>query len=569
MRWTQSLIPTHKEEPQDAETISHKLMARGGFIRKLTAGAYTYLPLGWRVMLKITAIIREEMNAVAGQEVLMPAIHPPELWKKTGRYDILGDVMIRFKDRHKKELLLGPTHEEVITDIVSAEVKSYRELPLILYQIQTKFRDEPRPRFGILRTCEFIMKDAYSFDRDIEGLELSYRQVFDAYCRIFERCGLPYIAVEADSGIMGGRVSHEFMVPAENGEDEIVVCKSCKYSASLAVAACKEKEKKERTIKRLPLSEVETPGVASVEGVAEFLRIETDKIVKTVIFVADGKAVAVLVRGDHEVNETKIKSYLKCGTLELADVSNIQKITGGPMGFSGPVNLPDGRILADYGIVEMANFVTGANKKDTHLINVNIKRDFEAKETGDFRLFKNDDACPKCNRKVEIRKAIEIGHTFKLGTKYTEALGANYLSKEGTSIPVVMGCYGIGLNRIAASLIESSNDKDGIIWPLSISPYQVVVMPLNIQSGIVRKMSDQIYKKAVKAGFDVLYDDRDQRAGIKFKDADLIGFPVQVIIGERNASQGLVEIKIRKTQKSTAVKAETIIKELKIILDNG
>jgi len=569
MRWTQSLIPTHKEDPQDAETISHKLMVRGGFIRKLTAGSYSYLPLGYRVLQKIAAIIREEMNAAGANEVLLPAIHPAELWKKTGRYDSIGDVLIKFKDRHNRDLVLGPTHEEVITSIVSDEVKSYKELPLILYQIQTKFRDEPRPRFGVMRTCEFIMKDAYSFDCDVEGMEKSYQKMYDAYCRIFKRCGLPYIVVEADPGIMGGNISHEFMVPAENGEDDIAVCASCGYSASVAVAKVKAPSgpKGQAKAKKLPLSEVATPDISTVEKVSEFLKVGPEKLVKTLLYTADSAPVAVLIRGDYDVNETKVKAYLKCETLKLADENLIREVTGGPLGFSGPVGLKKVRMVADQSVLGMSNFITGANKKDAHLINVNLERDCAVSEFGDFRMISGEDPCPQCNKKIGIKKAIEIGHTFKLGTKYSAALGATFLGRDGKPSPVIMGCYGIGLNRIAASLIEASNDKDGIIWPLSISPYQVVLMPLNMQDESVCKLAEGLYKKMVKSNIDVLFDDRNQRAGIKFKDADLIGFPLKVIIGERGIPTNTVEIKVRKDHETRSISADEVVAEIKKYLD--
>jgi prolyl-tRNA synthetase len=563
MRWTQSLIPTLKEDPQDAEVISHKLMVRAGLIRKLMSGVYSYMPLGFRILQKVSDIIRQEMNLKGAQEILLPAIHPPEIWMKTGRYDLLGPVLIKFKDRHNKELVLGPTHEEIVTELVANNVKSYKDLPLILYQIQTKFRDEPRPRFGVMRTAEFIMKDAYSFDRDQEGMEASYKKMYDAYCRIFERCALPFIPVEADPGIMGGGLSHEFMVPAEAGEDEIVICTKCKYAASIQIAACAHNQKKpQEAKKKLPITEVETPDIKTVEKVSEFLKVEPDKLVKTLLYKADGDIIALLVRGDLEANETKLKNYLKCSTLELADEKTIQEITGAPIGFSGPVGLRNARIISDYSVRDMANFVTGANKKDTHLVNVNMERDFEAREFADLRTITKDDRCPACGKAVDIKRAIEVGHTFKLGTKYSQALDAKFLDADGKTNAVIMGCYGIGVNRIIAALIEASNDKDGIIWPPSIAPYQVLIVSLNITSKKVKEISEEIYSSLVKSGYDALYDDRDISAGIKFKDADLIGIPVQIIIGEKNAKKGMVEIKTRKDHKMVEAKtseAETAL----------
>ncbi len=567
MKWSQTLIPTLKEDPQDAESTSHKLMVRAGMIRRLTAGTYSYLPLGLRVLEKISNVIREELNAQGAQEVLLPAIHPPELWRKTGRYELLGEVLIKFRDRHGREMMLGPTHEEVITSLVAGEVRSYRELPLILYQIQTKFRDEPRPRFGVMRSCEFIMKDAYSFDCDLEGLEQSYKKMYGAYCRIFERCGLKFIPVEADPGFMGGNVSHEFMVPAEIGEDEIVICSSCRYSASVMVAGCKntEKAKTRKQIKKLPLAEVDTPGIATVEKVSQFLNVDPSRLVKTLIYKADGRPIALLIRGDYDANETKLKNFLKCETLELADEKAIDDLTGGPLGFSGPVGLKGIHMIADLALEGMVNFITGANKRDTHLINVNLKRDFEVNEFGDFRVITQADPCPKCNKKITINKAIEIGHTFKLGTKYSKALDANFLDKNGTSHPIVMGCYGIGVNRIAASLIETSNDGDGIIWPLSVSPYEVILLALNVNDKTVKKNCDDIYKRLLKEGVEVLYDDRDERAGIKFKDADLIGMPIQIVIGEKNARKGKVEVKLRRTKEVNVVNSHDAMDVLRNI----
>lgn len=571
MRWTESLIPTLKEDPQDAEVISHKLMVRGGFIRKLLSGAYSYLPLGFRVLLKIESIIRQEMNAKGAQEVLLPAIQPPELWKKTGRYDLLGAVLIKFKDRHNRELVLGPTHEEIITDLVAANVRSYKNLPLILYQIQTKFRDEPRPRFGVMRTSEFIMKDAYSFDCDAEGMEKSYKKMYDAYCRIYERCSLPYIPVKADPGIMGGNISHEFMVPSEAGEDMIVICEKCGYAASVEVAACMamglgDLESVRAKAQLLPIREVATPGITTVEKVAKLLKVYTSQLVKTLLYKADGAAVILLIRGDYEVNETKLKNYLKSQVLELADEKSVHGLTGAPVGYSGPVGLKGARLIADNSVKQCVNFVTGANKQDTHLINVNAQRDFEVKEFGDFRVVTKDDRCPSCFGEVQIKRAIEVGHTFKLGTKYSEALGARFLDKDGSQRPAVMGCYGIGVNRIASTLIETSYDSNGIIWPLSIAPYAIVIIALNTEDVKVKALSEDIYARLNGRGYDVLYDDRNESAGVKFKDSDLIGIPVKIIVGSKNAGNGMVELKLRSTGEVRLLKSEDIESCLKPII---
>ena len=569
MRWTQALIPTLKEDPQDAEVISHKLMVRGGFIRKLMSGAYSYLPLGLKVLHNVESIIREEMDLKGAQEVLMPSIHPPEIWKKTGRYDVLGDVLIKFRDRHGRELVIGPTHEEIITDLVANNVRSYKELPLILYQIQTKFRDEPRPRFGVMRTSEFIMKDAYSFDCDAAGMEESYRKMYDAYCRIFERCALPYIPVEADPGMMCWSVSHEFMVPSDAGEDRIVVCQKCKYAASAEVALCrapqggKGKGSKE---KKNPIAEVETPGITTIEKVSELLKIGPDKLVKTLIYRSDGAIVALLLRGDHEANEAKLKRYLGSSSLDMADSGTIEKVTGSPVGFSGPVGLKGARIIADNSVAEMANFVTGANRKDAHIINVNIGRDFETKEFGDFRMITKDDACPSCGKPIDIKQAIEVGHTFKLGTKYSDALGAKFLDKDGKELPAVMGCYGIGVTRIIASVIEASNDKDGIIWPSSVAPFRAVIIALNMEDKKVKELADDAYKGLARSGIDVLYDDRGESAGVKFKDADLIGIPVKIVVGSKNAKKDLVEVKDRKTGKVEEVASKELCSHIKALV---
>ncbi len=567
MRWSKSLIPTLKEDPQDAEVVSHKLMVRGGFIRKSSSGVYSYLPLGFRVLEKVKNIIREEMNAKGSQEVLLPSLHPSEIWKKTGRYDILGDVLIKFKDRHGRELLLGPTHEEIVTDLVANNVKSYKELPLILYQIQTKFRDEPRPRFGVMRTSEFIMKDAYSFDCDTSGMEASYGKMYEAYCKIFERCGLPFIPVEADPGMMGGSVSHEFMVPSDAGEDRIAVCSKCKYAASVEIAVCKPRAKAAAAKEKvLPIAQVDTPGITTIEKVSELLRVGAEKLVKTLIYKADGNVAAVLLRGDHEANETKVKNYLKAAALELADVKTIEDVTRAPAGFSGPVGLRNIRIIADNAVCGMVNLITGANKKDTHLINVNILRDFETKEFADLRMITRDDVCPVCGKPVDVKQAIEIGHTFKLGTKYSDALGAKVLDKDGKELSAVMGCYGIGVTRILAGVIESNNDKDGIIWPLSIAPYQCIIIALNMDDKKVKEVSEDIYAKLSKAGVEVLFDDRNETAGVKFKDADLIGIPVKIVIGAGNARKGIAEVKDRRSGSVTEAAVKDIETHLKTLL---
>ena len=553
MKWSKAFIPTLKEDPAEAEVISHKLMIRAGLIRKLGAGAYTYLPLGFRVLKKVENIVREEMDNTGAQELLMPAIHPKELWEKTGRFQLLKDILITYKDRHGKVSLLGPTHEEVITDLVAKEIRSYRDLPKTLYQIQTKFRDEPRPRFGVLRSKEFIMKDAYSFDSDIEGLNKSYKLMYEAYCRVFDRCGLNYMAVEADPGFMGGDVSHEFMVPSKSGEDIVATCQGCKYRASSIMAECVQQstENKPRSTDGLKtIKEVKTPGVSTVGKVSEFLGVKPDQLVKTLIYKTDEKPVAILIRGGHNLNEAKLKRYLGCQILEMADDKLIKDLTGGPLGFSGPVGLKGAKLISDYSVAGMKNFVTGANKADMHLININLERDFKVDEWTDLRYIAEGDICPGCRKqKIKLETAIEVGHTFKLGTKYSRDLGATFLDKDGKEKPCIMGCYGIGVNRIIASVIEQSNDKDGIIWPASISPYQVLIIEVDSAEEDIREAAGSLYNSLINKKLEILLDNRPERAGIKFKDADLIGIPIQIIIGARNLKKKSVEIKVRKTNK--------------------
>ncbi len=564
MRWSKSLIPTLKEDPAEAEIISHKLMIRAGLIRKLTAGAYTYLPLGWRILNKVENIIREEMDNKGAQEVLMPALQPSELWKESGRYGDLGEDMIKFIDRHGKETIMGPTHEEIITDLVRNNVRSYKQLPLTLYQIQTKFRDEIRPRSGVLRSREFIMKDAYSFDRDLKGLDASYKKMYDAYRAIFTRCGLKFLAVEADTGIMGGDVSHEFMVISESGEDTIVHCAKCGYSASLDKAQCIERPELYETLE--PLKEADTPGVSTIDKVSELLKVTPDKLVKTLIYDLDGRPVVILVRGDHDVNEAKLKKVLKVGRIKLADEAMITKATGAPVGFAGPLGLKDVEVIADLSLKGMKNFVVGANKKDKHLLNVNFERDLKLEKFADIRSIVSGDNCPKCSEPVRLAQAIEIGHVFKLGTKYSKAMSANFLGEDGKERPCIMGCYGIGVNRIIAALIEQSHDKDGIIWHPSIAPYTVAIIPLNSAHPQSMEAAEKIYSELTAAGIECILDDRPERAGVKFKDSDLIGFPIQIIIGEKKIVDGEVEIKDRKSKEVKVVKVSEALSTAKEFL---
>ena len=569
MRMTQTLIPTLKEIPQGAEIPSHILMIRAGLIRKLAAGAYIYMPLGVRSLRKVERIIREEMDRAGALEILMPALQPTDLWKKTGRYETLGEDMVRFVDRHGKEAVLGPTHEEVVTDLASKEIRSYRQLPITLYQIQTKFRDEMRPRFGVMRSREFIMKDAYSFNLDEKDLDESYKKMYDAYRTIFDRCGLKYLVVEADAGVMGGNVSHEFMVLSPNGEDMIAHCHFCGYAANLEKMECPERPsvKEDKRGADEPFKEVKTPDVTTIEKVSDFLKKRPDEMVKTLIYRVNGKPAAFLLRGDHDLNESKVKSLLNCKLLEMAGGDMVLELTGGPVGFSGPVGLKGMKVFADNCIKDISGFVTGANKKDVHLVNVNHGRDFKVDKWGDIRRATKDDLCPKCGKGINIEYAIEVGHTFKLGDKYSKSLGAKVLDEAGKERTVIMGCYGIGVNRIIAACIENSHDKDGIIWPMSISPYQVEVIALNMSHQESVDIAEGVYRDLTEAGIEVLYDDRQQeRAGIKFKDADLIGIPVQVVIGERALGKGGVELKTRHDKNAELVPVPEIMERVKKLL---
>ena len=551
MRYSKYFIPTHKEAPSDAEVISHQLMIRAGMIRKLTSGVYTYLPLCLRSIRKVENIIREEMNRAGAIEILMPAVQPAELWQESGRWEHYGRELLRFKDRHNREACFGPTHEEVITDLVGKEIHSYKQMPINLYQIQTKFRDEIRPRFGIMRGREFIMKDAYSFDVDEEGANLSYEAMYEAYTRIFERCGLKFRAVEADTGTIGGSYSHEFMVLAETGEDQIINCTECDYAANLERAEVKPpRTSTEPEVKELnPIAEVDTPGVKTVEDVTAFLSILPSQLIKSLIFVVDGQETAVLVRGDHELNEAKLKGLLGAETVELAPERVVEEITGAPMGFAGPVGL-NIKIVADNALKGMRDFVAGGNRKDLHLRNVNMKRDFEVDLFGDLRVITPRDSCPRCGRKIEFGRGIEVGHIFKLGTKYSEALKAVFLNRQGKETPIIMGCYGIGVGRTLAAAIEQNHDKDGIIFPAPIAPYEVIILPLQMHNTEVVKTAEKIYTELSDIKVDTLLDDRDERAGVKFNDADLLGIPIRITVGVKGIKDGQVEIKLRSETES-------------------
>lgn len=566
MRYSEMHLPTGREVPSDAEVVSNQLMIRAGMIRKLTSGIYSYLPLGYRVIRKVEQIIREEMNKAGAQEVHLPMVQPAELWQESGRWTYYGKELLRFRDRNDRDYCLGPTHEEVITDLVRHDIKTYRQLPRNLYQIQTKFRDEVRPRFGVMRCREFGMKDAYSFDADESGAEKSYQKMFAAYNNIFSRCGLQYRPVEADSGSIGGSFSHEFMVMAESGEDAIVFCEKCNYAANLEKAEIARPEKTAVAEKDwLPMESVATPNVRTIEEVSSFLKVSPLQIVKTLIFNADGKPCAVLIRGDQEVNEIKVKNYLGAAELELADDDMIMKATGAPRGFAGAVGIKV-KVIADYSVMNLVNLVTGGNQEDCHLKNVNIGRDFIVESYADLRVSQPGDACPRCAGTIKFVRGIEVGHVFKLGTKYSKAMKAVYLDRDGKEKTMIMGCYGIGIGRTVAACIEQNFDQNGIIWPMPLAPYSVIVTPVNINEPDVMKASEDIYADLLASGVEVILDDRDERAGVKFKDADLIGIPLRVVVGPKNLAQGQVELKIRRTGESKLYATGDIVGEIRKII---
>ncbi len=550
MRWSQTFIPTLKEDPTDADITSHRLMMRAGLMRKVTSGAYTYLPLGLLALRKAEQIVREEMNRAGAIEILMPSLQPEELWAESGRLTSFGPDLVKHVDRHGKTLIFGPTHEEVVTDLVRNHINSYKQLPINFYQIQTKFRDEVRPRFGVLRSKEFLMKDAYSFNRDEASLEESYRAMYDAYSRICERAGLPYVVVEADSGAIGGSVNHEFMVPCEVGEALIALC-SCGYAANTERAATGPLPAESASAPRA-LSTVDTPGMATIKDVSAFLKITPSRLIKTLIYVADGKPVAALVRGDHDLNESKLRVHLSADTLELASPAVISEATGAPVGFAGPVGL-DIPIVVDRAVAALAWGATGANKADAHLVNVVPGRDFTFTASADIHVATEGDLCPSCGKPFEIRRGIEMGHIFKLGAKYSKAMGAKFLDENGKEQTLIMGCYGIGINRIVAAMIETSFDDKGIIWKAGLAPFQVEIVALDLKDPDVKAAAEDLYKALTEKGIEVLFDDRDLSPGIKFNDADLIGMPLRVTVGKRSLKAGGVEVKARNSADSKVV----------------
>lgn len=561
MKTTQLLIPTLREDPGEAETVSHRLMLRAGLIRKTAAGIYTYLPLGLRVIRKIEQIIREEMNRAGAQELLMPIASPAELWKETGRWEYYGKELLRFKDRHERDFCLGPTHEEVITDLFRREVRSYRQLPLNFYQIQTKFRDEIRPRFGLMRGREFIMKDAYSFDADDAGAKISYQKMYDAYTRIFTRCGLTFRAVEADTGLIGGDVSHEFMVLAETGEATVVYSDQGSYAANLERAEVLPPSELSDVPLR-PLTPVATPQCRTVEEVTAFLTISPRQLVKTLLYRADKDTVAVLIRGDHDLNEVKLARLLRVTEVQLADPDTVSRLTGAPVGFAGPIGLRGVRILADHAIKGLRNVVVGANRADTHYVDTNWDRDFTVDQFADLRNAQAGDPSPRGPGLLTLAKGIEVGQVFLLGTKYSKSMNATILDDQGKERLAIMGCYGIGVGRTAAAAIEQNHDDKGIIWPLPIAPFHVHLLPVS-QSAKTADATARLYADLSAEGFEVLWDNRADRAGVKFNDADLVGAPFQIVIGDKGLADGVVEFKVRRSGVKSRVAPSDVVAHLR------
>lgn len=546
MRVSRLYAPTLREVPAEAEVVSHQLMLRAGFMRKAAGGIYSYLPLALRVLKKIEAIVREEMDQAGAQELLMPIVQPAEMWKESGRWDVYGAEMFRLNDRHNRNFCLGPTHEEMVTTLIRADIRSYRQLPLNVYQIQNKFRDERRPRFGLMRGREFIMKDAYSFDRDEVALDKSYQAMYDAYTRIFTRCGLNFRPVEADSGAIGGSGSHEFMVIADSGEAEIVFCTECEYAANVEKAELAAISSVDEPMQEL--KSVDTPNCKTIADVCNYLNLSIEKSVKAVAYTSEKGLILCFVRGDHEVNEIKVINTCNVINLEMASEEELTK-AGTVGGYMGPVGMDPEKVMivVDSSVMNMHNFCCGANKSDSHYLNVNPGRDFTPTFVADIRLIQETDACPHCGGKISKARGIEVGQVFKLFTKYSEALKATYLDENGKEKPMVMGCYGVGVSRTMAAAIEQNNDADGIIWPAAIAPYQVLVVPVNVKDELSSQMAEEVYSNLLKAGIEAAIDDRKERPGVKFKDADLIGYPVRVVIGPKTLTEKQIELKIRKT----------------------
>ena len=546
MRVSKMFAPTLREVPAEAEVVSHQLLLRAGFMRKSTNGMYSYLPLAWRVLKKIENIVREEMDNAGAQEIMMPIMQPAEIWQESGRWGAYGAEMIRLKDRHNREYCLGPTHEEMVTTLIKGDVRSYRQLPMNVYQIQDKFRDERRPRFGLMRSRDFIMKDAYSFDRDEVGLDVSYKSMYDAYTNVFNRCGLTFRPVEADSGAIGGSGSHEFMVIAESGEAEIVYCTECDYAANVEKAEMHVIEAADEAA--LERAEVETPNCKSIADVCAFLNMPVEKSVKAVAYKSEKGLILCFVRGDHEVNEVKVINTCDVLEVEMAD-ENLLVENGTCGGYMGPVGIDPEKVMVvvDHSVMQMHNFCCGANKEGYHMINVNPGRDFTPTFVADIRLIQEGDPCPHCGGKVSKARGIEVGQVFKLFTKYSAAMNCTFLDENGKENPMVMGCYGIGVSRTMAACIEQNNDKDGMIWPVAIAPYEVLVVPVNTKDEASTAKAEEIYEVLKKAGVEAVIDDRNERPGVKFKDADLIGYPLRVVVGPKTLAEGNIEVKARRT----------------------
>ncbi len=563
MRWSRYYLFTTREVPRDAEVVSHQLMVRSGMVKKLAAGIYSYLPFGWRSLAKLMEIVRREMAAAGAVELSMPAVQPAELWHESGRWQDYGRELLRLSDRHDRDFVFGPTHEEVITDIVRHDVSSYRQLPISLYQIQVKFRDEIRPRFGLMRGREFLMKDAYSFHTDDASLAVTYEEIRQAYCRIFEACGLDYTMVEADSGAIGGSHSHEFMVVAETGESAVVRCPECDYAANVEKAET-------RALPAPPagpesgLRKVPTPGATSVEEVAALLEVATSQVVKTLVYMGPDGPVATLVRGDREVNEVKLAASLGAPGIRLAEPAEVEEATGAPLGFAGPVGLPDGlRVVADESVRPLAGFVVGANEADAHYVGVDLERDVRVDDWADLLLVGGGDACPRCDGKLEEFRGIEVGHIFMLGDKYSKSMGCTYLDDQGESHAMQMGCYGLGIGRTVAAAIEQGHDDGGIVWPLPLAPFEVLLLSLQTRNEEVVAASNQLYDELTRAGVEVLYDDRDERPGVKFNDADLIGVPLRIVVGARSLKEGQIELSLRRTKEKEMVAVDGAVESIR------
>ncbi|NQU23987.1 MAG: proline--tRNA ligase [Candidatus Nealsonbacteria bacterium] len=566
MLWTRTFIPTMKETPEGAEIPSHVLMLRAGLVAQVMAGAYTYLPLGLRSLRKAAQIVREEMDAAGAIELAMPCMSPTSLWEQTGRVEAFGNVLVSFslpRQNRKVQVTLGPTHEEIVTDYMSRQISSYRQMPITVYQITTKFRNEERPRFGVMRTSEFLMKDAYSFDATVESLGHSYDAMYAAYCRIFERCSLEYLPVEAESGPIGGDASHEFMIPAENGEDTVLHCVECGYAANQERAEVGARDLVRPDVPLDELQRVDTPNCTTIEQVSGLLKRRPQDLIKTLIYSADGKPVVVLIRGDHEANEAKIRRAMGAETLELAEPDVIGRVTGAPVGFAGPVRLAEKLpIWADRDVQRSVNAVTGANAADVHLTGVNLGRDFEVDRFDDLRSAVDGDPCPRCSSSLRLRHSIEVGHVFKLGTKYSESLGARFADEKEQLHPLIMGCYGIGVNRILAGLIETNHDANGIVWPVALAPYELLVVPLKVNDEETMSVAGKLHDDLEAAGIEVLLDDRTARPGVKFKDADLIGIPLRVVIGPRGLKEGKLEVKWRWQEEAEMIDLEGAAEKL-------